>query len=94
MTARSGGAFNKDKTRIRPAQYLKDAMLAARQICKARFEAFGTAARQASSRPFRSTPWRTATPGARSGLSSTEKRLAGIQMTQVRQSPVARARRF
>jgi len=43
MTGAIRRAFNKDKSEFDPRKYLKDAMLAARQICKARFEAFGTA---------------------------------------------------
>ena len=36
-------ALNKDKTEFDPRKYLKDAMLAAKSICKARMESFGTA---------------------------------------------------
>jgi len=43
MTGAIRRAFNKDKSEFDPRKYLKDAMLAAKQICKARFEAFGTA---------------------------------------------------
>jgi len=36
-------ALNKDKSEFDPRKYLKDAMLAAKSICKARMESFGTA---------------------------------------------------
>lgn len=36
-------AFNEDKSEFDPRKYLKPATLAAKSICKARFEAFGTA---------------------------------------------------
>ena len=52
MTGAIRRAFNKDKTEFDPRKYLKDAMLAARQICKARFEAFGTAGQAGKFKPI------------------------------------------
>ena len=52
MTGAIRRAFNKDKTEFDPRKYLKDAMLAARQICKARFEAFGTAGQAGRFKPI------------------------------------------
>jgi fructose-bisphosphate aldolase, class II len=43
MTGAIRRAFNKDKSEFDPRKYLKEATLAARSICKARFEAFGCA---------------------------------------------------
>lgn len=45
-------ALNKDRTEFDPRKYLKDAMLAAKQICKARMEAFGTAGQAARLKPI------------------------------------------
>ena len=44
-------ALNQDKAEFDPRKYLKDAMLAARGICKARMEAFGTAGQAPKLRP-------------------------------------------
>jgi fructose-bisphosphate aldolase class II len=52
MTGAIRRAFNKDKSEFDPRKYLKDAMLAARQICKARFEAFGTAGQAGKFKPI------------------------------------------
>ena len=52
MTGAIRRAFNKDKTEFDPRKYLKDAMLAAKQICKARMEAFGTAGQAAKLKPI------------------------------------------
>lgn len=43
MTGAIRRAFNKDKEEFDPRKYLKEAMLAAKSICKARMESFGTA---------------------------------------------------
>jgi fructose-bisphosphate aldolase, class II len=43
MTGAIRRAFNKDKSEFDPRKYLKEATLAAKSICKARFEAFGCA---------------------------------------------------
>lgn len=51
MTGAIRRAFNKDRSEFDPRKYLKDAMAAARGICKARFEAFGTAGWAAKIRP-------------------------------------------
>jgi fructose-bisphosphate aldolase class II len=45
-------ALNKDRNEFDPRKYLKDAMLAAKQICKARMEAFGTAGQAAKLKPI------------------------------------------
>jgi fructose-bisphosphate aldolase class II len=52
MTGAIRRAFNKDKAEFDPRKYLKDAMLAAKGICKARFEAFGTAGQAANIKPL------------------------------------------
>ena len=52
MTGAIRRAFNKDKAEFDPRKYLKDAMLAAKAICKARFEAFGTAGQAANIKPL------------------------------------------
>jgi fructose-bisphosphate aldolase class II len=52
MTGAIRRAFNKDKSEFDPRKYLKDAMLAARKICKARFEAFGTAGQAGKFKPI------------------------------------------
>jgi fructose-bisphosphate aldolase class II len=52
MTGAIRRAFNKDKAEFDPRKYLKDAMLAAKQICKARFEAFGTAGQAGKLKPI------------------------------------------
>jgi fructose-bisphosphate aldolase class II len=51
MTGAIRRAFNKDKTEFDPRKYLKDAMVAAKGICRARFEAFGTAGQASRIRP-------------------------------------------
>jgi fructose-bisphosphate aldolase class II len=45
-------ALNQDKAEFDPRKYLKDAMLAARSICKARMEAFGTAGQAGRLKPI------------------------------------------
>ena len=45
-------ALNKDRTEFDPRKYLKDAMLAARGICKSRFEAFGCAGQAGKLKPI------------------------------------------
>jgi fructose-bisphosphate aldolase class II len=50
MTGAIRRAFNKDKAEFDPRKYLKEAMLAAKSICKARMEAFGTAGQAAKLR--------------------------------------------
>jgi fructose-bisphosphate aldolase, class II len=52
MTGAIRRAFNKDKSEFDPRKYLKDAMQAAKAICKARFEAFGTAGNASSIKPI------------------------------------------
>jgi fructose-bisphosphate aldolase class II len=52
MTGAIRRAFNKDRSEFDPRKYLKDAMTAARGICKARFEAFGTAGQAGRIRPI------------------------------------------
>jgi fructose-bisphosphate aldolase class II len=42
----------KNKSEFDPRKYLKDAMLAAKDICKARFEAFGCAGKASKVRPL------------------------------------------
>ena len=51
MTGAIRRAFNKDKGEFDPRKYLKDAMLAARGICKARMQAFGTAGQAGKIKP-------------------------------------------
>ena len=51
MTGAIRRAFNKDRSEFDPRKYLKDAMLAAKGICRARFEAFGTAGNASKVRP-------------------------------------------
>jgi fructose-bisphosphate aldolase class II len=51
MTGAIRRAFNKDKTEFDPRKYLRDAMVAAKGICRARFEAFGTAGQASRIRP-------------------------------------------
>jgi fructose-bisphosphate aldolase class II len=51
MTGAIRRAFNKDKAEFDPRKYLKDAMLAAKGICRARFEAFGTAGQAGKLKP-------------------------------------------
>ncbi len=51
MTGAIRRAFNKDRTEFDPRKYLKDAMLAAKSVCKARFEAFGTAGQAPKIKP-------------------------------------------
>ncbi len=53
--ARTGAisrAFNDDKNEFDPRKYLKPATLAAQSICKARFEAFGTAGNAEKIKPI------------------------------------------
>ncbi len=45
-------AFNDDKSEFDPRKYLKPATLAAQSICKARFEAFGTAGNAEKIKPI------------------------------------------
>jgi fructose-bisphosphate aldolase class II len=45
-------ALNQDKAEFDPRKYLKDAMLAAKSICKARMEAFGTAGQAGKLKPI------------------------------------------
>ena len=52
MTGAIRRAFNKDRTEFDPRKYLKDAMLAARGICKSRFEAFGCAGQAGKLKPI------------------------------------------
>ena len=52
MTGAIRRAFNKDKSEFDPRKYLKESMLAARSICKARFESFGTAGQAGKLRPI------------------------------------------
>ncbi|MFN0041263.1 MAG: class II fructose-bisphosphate aldolase [Burkholderiales bacterium] len=52
MTGAIRRAFNKDKSEFDPRKYLKESMLAAKSICKARFEAFGTAGQAAKLKPI------------------------------------------
>ena len=52
MTGAIRRAFNKDKSEFDPRKYLKDAMQAAKSICKARFETFGTAGNASKIRPI------------------------------------------
>ncbi|UCH49478.1 MAG: fructose-bisphosphate aldolase class II [Betaproteobacteria bacterium] len=52
MTGAIRRAFNDDKSEFDPRKYLKPAMLAAKSICKARFEAFGTAGNAAKIKPI------------------------------------------
>jgi fructose-bisphosphate aldolase class II len=52
MTGAIRRAFNNDRPEFDPCKYLKDAMLAARQICKVRFEAFGTAGQAGKLKPI------------------------------------------
>jgi fructose-bisphosphate aldolase class II len=52
MTGAIRRAFNKDKTEFDPRKYLKDAMLAAKGICKARMEAFDTAGQAGKLKPI------------------------------------------
>ena len=52
MTGAIRRTFNKDKAEFDPRKYLKDAMLAARQICEARFKAFGTAGQTGKLKPI------------------------------------------
>lgn len=51
MTGAIRRAFNDDKSEFDPRKYLKPATLAAKSICKARFEAFGTAGNAAKIKP-------------------------------------------
>lgn len=51
MTGAIRRAFNDDKSEFDPRKYLKPAMLAAKSICKARFEAFGTAGNAGKIKP-------------------------------------------
>ena len=52
MTGAIRRAFNKDKSEFDPRKYLKDAMQAAKSICKARFETFGTAGNASKIKPI------------------------------------------
>ncbi|MEX0960913.1 MAG: class II fructose-bisphosphate aldolase [Burkholderiales bacterium] len=52
MTGAIRRAFNKDKSEFDPRKYLKEAMQAAKSICKARFEAFGCAGQAGRIRPI------------------------------------------
>ncbi|HUF19837.1 MAG TPA: class II fructose-bisphosphate aldolase [Burkholderiales bacterium] len=52
MTGAIRRAFNKDKSEFDPRKYLKEATLAARSICKARFEAFGCAGQAPRLKPI------------------------------------------
>ena len=52
MTGAIRRAFNKDKGEFDPRKYLKPAMEAAKSICKARLEAFGTAGNAGKIRPI------------------------------------------
>lgn len=52
MTGAIRRAFNQDKSEFDPRKYLKESMLAAKSICKARFEAFGTAGQAPKIRPI------------------------------------------
>jgi fructose-bisphosphate aldolase class II len=52
MTGAIRRAFNKDKGEFDPRKYLKPAMQAAKSICVARFEAFGTAGNAEKVRPI------------------------------------------
>ena len=52
MTGAIRRAFNKDKSEFDPRKYLKEATLAAKSICKARFEAFGSAAQAPRLKPI------------------------------------------
>jgi fructose-bisphosphate aldolase class II len=51
MTGAIRRAFNKDKEEFDPRKYLKEAMQAAKSICKARMEAFGTAGQAGKLKP-------------------------------------------
>ena len=51
MTAAIRRALAKDVTEFDPRKFFKASIVAAREICKARFEAFGSAGRAASIRP-------------------------------------------
>jgi len=48
MTGAIRRHFNKDPAEFDPRKYLKEAMLAAREICVARYEAFGCAGKASS----------------------------------------------
>ena len=52
MTGAIRRAFNDDKSEFDPRKYLKPAMVAAKSICKARFEAFGTAGNAGKIKPI------------------------------------------
>ena len=52
MTGAIRRAFSDDKSEFDPRKYLKPATLAAKSICKARFEAFGTAGNAAKIKPI------------------------------------------
>jgi fructose-bisphosphate aldolase, class II len=52
MTGAIRRAFNKDKSEFDPRKYLKEATLAAKSICKARFEAFGCAGQAPRLKPI------------------------------------------
>jgi fructose-bisphosphate aldolase class II len=52
MTGAIRRSFNKDKGEFDPRKYLKEAMLAARSICKARFDAFGCAGQAEKLKPI------------------------------------------
>jgi len=73
-------------------EILKDAMLAPRQNLQARFEAFGTAGQAGK---FKASARHHGGPLRRGEIRAVERKaLAGFKMTQVRQSPVARAAAF
>ena len=52
MTGAIRSAFNEDKAEFDPRKYLKPAKEAAKSICKARFEAFGTAGNAGKIKPM------------------------------------------
>jgi fructose-bisphosphate aldolase class II len=52
MTGAIRKSFNDDKAEFDPRKYLKPAKDAAKSICKARFEAFGTAGNASKIKPI------------------------------------------
>lgn len=52
MTGTIRKYFNKDKSEFDPRKYLKEAMVSAKEICKARYEAFGCAGMADKIRPI------------------------------------------
>jgi fructose-bisphosphate aldolase class II len=52
MTGAIRRYLNKDKSEFDPRKYLKDAMQSAKDICKARYVAFGSAGQASKIRPL------------------------------------------